>query len=72
MVKKYWTYLSGQICQIKQRDRHLMRFGNKEMCEFHVARFGERWLCDDLEKYQQEGIAEINVFSPEGGADADR
>ena len=39
---------------------------------FHVVRFGERWLCDDLEKYQQEGVAEINVFSPEGGADADR
>lgn len=31
---------------------------------FHVAREGESWLCDDLEEYQYEGIAEVCIYAP--------
>ena len=32
---------------------------------FHAVRHGEKWLCDDLEQYQCEGVAEVDIYSPE-------
>ena len=31
---------------------------------FHVVRDRESWLCDDLEEYRYEGIAEVCIYAP--------